>query len=314
MPGLKKKIVKYKNLQLYFAIVIKYKNLIEKVVNIKLVNLYLEFYINDNRIDMVGTEVNGSHILGEITIRDSATDDYTKITSEIERLVDIIARDEFVTIIIIAPQFSESELIKITDYIKSYNIKIIFLTLSNELVTKVKNYKNPKDINKYLEENLELFYFKEEPQTNVNRDKPYRIQLDGQIKGNSMANGILNALQENIKWYNPIHTFKNLYATKNKIKIGTGTSDILIIIDCDMEYVVKFEVNFGSRYDVYGRFLNNINDMSKYIGYELQTGNKKSALYFDMPVIEKEEIFCIAVHVVEKFLEYLHNMYQKMDL
>lgn len=203
-----------------------------RLSELKVRDLLSQRYKKQIRVDLIGTLSTGASIFVEVSIRDKILKDIEIFKSEIYNLVHYISKTKFAIIVAIALHFDDEFIYEFKNYIKSYNIVMHFLILPEEVISTLDRYAIT-EISLILQSELtklSCLSLKKIESNNINRNNYFKVNLDGEDKGNYITKEILKQLRENIDWHVPIHHYKIL--TQNEISFGCGKSDEIMKIIC----------------------------------------------------------------------------------
>ncbi len=311
-------IKKYCDKEGYIVEIFRNKEaLFKDIVGINVKNIHSEVRLNKNkiRVDLICEVDDGSLAFIEVSIRHNCVKDFVTHRNQLINILSIIGKNKFAQIVLMAPDFLNEDIKDIEELITYYNIKVYFVYIPIELILKVQNH-----INIGFNEKDKLKYY--QPTVGkcitvtskvVNQDKKFILHLNNEHCGNSIAKAILKGLREEVYWHLAVHNFKDL--TKNIIRIGTGTSDIILNIYCNMDDKIKVELDFAQRLDVFSVFKDYMADMCNEIGNSIDLASNKPKIFTEIPMFKNKKITIDkAVTTAKSYLEYITKMYRKIQL
>ena len=262
-------IKKYCDKEGYMVEIFKNKKEIFKdIIGSNINNIHSQVRLNKNkiRVDLLGDVDGNSMIFIELSIRNSCVQDFVTHRTELINILDIIGRDSFAHIVLMSPNFLNDDIKDIEKLIASYNVKVYFVYISMNLIFELQNH-----IDNGFYEKSSLTYNKSTfdkcikvTSRTVNTDKVFVFPLNNEQIGNDISKSILKGLREYVYWHLAVHCYKDLI--KNIIRIGTGKADIMLNIHCDKDNIIRIEVDFADRLNIFNIFKNYLADMCDEIG------------------------------------------------
>ena len=292
------------------------KEIFKEILKTNIQDIYVEVRFNKNkvRVDLLGEGKNGSLVFTEVSLRYNCVNDFVTHRNEIINILGIIGKYKFAQIVLMSPDFLNEDIKTIEKLIASYNVKVYFVYIPMELLFNLQN-------NIYCGFNEKNFIYngpiigKSINVTSriVNIRNLFLLTLNNEKCGNYIAQAILSGLREALFCHFAVHTFKDL--SKNIIKIGTSTSDIMLNIYCGMNDKIKIELDFAQRVDVFIIFKDYMADMCDEIGNSIDIAPKSPKIFTKIPILEnKQTTINTTIVTAKKYIEYAKKMYRKIQL
>lgn len=290
------------------------KEIFEEIVGSNIKDIYSKVRFNENkvRVDLTCKLEEGSLLFVEVSIRDNCVQDFVTHKRQLINILNIIGKDNFAQIILMSPNFLNEDINDLVELIASYNVKLYFVYIPMELILKVKNH-----INVSINEKKRFIYNKSTVDKcikviskTLNTNKMFIYPLINEQCGNAISKAILKGLREEIYWHLAVHRYKDL--SKNIIRIGTGTSDIILNIHCNMADKIRVEVDFAQRLNVFNIFKNYMADMSSEIGSSIDIAPNSPKIFTEIPMLENEKItISTTINTAKRYIEYITKMYKE---
>lgn len=314
IQGLKK----YCDKEGYIVELIKNKEEIFKdILGNKIDHLHSQVRLNNNkiRVDLLGEVDDGSLVFVELSIRDNCIQDFVTHKQELINILEFIGKDSFAQIFLMSPNFLNDDIKDIEKLIALYNIKVYFVYLSTDVIIKLQNH-----IDKGINKKSNFIYNKsivnkciKVTSRTVTTDEIFRFPLNNEEGGNDISKAILKGIRENAFWHLAVHNYKNL--NKNIIRIGTGTSDIMLNIYCGKRDRIRVELDFAKRINVFNMFKDYLADMSDEVGNSIAIAHNNSQIFTEIPISKNNKITIdIAIKTAKGYIEYITKMYNKIQL
>lgn len=311
-------IKKYYDKEGYIVEIIKNKKEIFKsIINMNIKDIHSEVRINNNkiRVDLVCEVEDGSLVFTEVSIRDNCIKDYVNHRKHLIDILDFIGKERFAHIVLMSPDFLNDDIKEVENIISSYNVKVYFVFIPVEMISKFQNYMDFDflDKEKLINHNTIVGNCIKITSRTVNTNKLFVFPLNNERSGNAISKAILKGLREEIYWHLAVHRYKDL--KNNIIRIGTGTSDIILNIYCDMDDKVKVEVDFAKRIGILNIFKNYMADMSSEIGTSINISPNNNKIFTEIPISKNKNIAInTAINTAKGYIEYITKMYKKIQL
>lgn len=292
------------------------KGIFKEIIGADIKNIYSEVRLNNNKIrtDLVCEVEDGSLVFTEVSIRDNCVKDFVNHRKQLIDILDFIGKDRFAHIVLMSPNFLNEDIKNVENLITSYNVKVYFVFIPIELIFSLQNHLNI-DCN----EKKKLIYQKpiignciKVTSKIVNTNKIFILPLNNERCGNTISKAILKGLREEIYWHLAVHRYKDL--TNNVIRIGTGTSDIILNIYCNMDNKIKVELDFAQRHNIFNIFKNYMADMTTAIGNSIDINSNRPKMFTEIPMLKDKNITIrTAIDTAKGYIEYVISMYKKIQ-
>lgn len=139
------------------------------------------------------------------------------------------------------------------------------------------------------------------------------LPLNNERCGNDITKAILKGLREELYWHLAVHRYKNL--SNNIIRVGTGTSDIILNIYCNMNDKIKIELDFAQRHNIFNIFKNYMADMTTSIGNSIDIDANSPKMFTKVPMLKDKNITIrTSIDTAKGYIEYITRMYKKIQL
>lgn len=152
-----------------------------------------------------------------------------------------------------------------------------------------------------------------------NRDirNPFKIIVNKEELGIQIIRDILFSIRQKID--DNFNLLKHKDLSKNKIRIGTGTSDVILNIfykkNKSRESNIIIELDFADRTDIWLHFKKGILNMCKFIEYDVcVTGDKLKIMSQVKISSNNKNTVDLVVSIVRKYLLYTSEMYKNIEL
>ncbi|MGH4121701.1 MAG: hypothetical protein ACREV6_01990 [Clostridium sp.] len=293
------------------------KEVFKKIIGSNINNIHSEVRLNKNRIrvDLVGEVEEGCLVLVEVSIRDSCVKDFVTHRNQLIKILEFIGKDKFAHIVLISPNFLNEDINDIVKLIATYNVKVYFVYISKKLILEVQDHVN------YSLNNKKKFIYNEPAvrkcisvaSSIVDTDRMFIYNLINEQCGNSIANAILKGLRKELYWHLAVHWYKDL--TKNIIRIGTGTSDIILNIYCAKNDKIRIELDFAQRLNIFSTFKDSIADMCDKIGNSVDLDPNSPKIFTEIPILKNKKLTIdTAINTAKGYIEYATKMYKIIHL
>ncbi len=293
------------------------KKIFKDIIGSNIKDIHSQVRLNNNkiRVDLIGEVDEGSLVFIEVSIRDNCVKDFVTHRKELINILEIIGKDNFAQVVLMSPNFLNEDIKDIERLIASYNIKVYFVYIPMELILKLQNH-----INIGFNEKKKLIYNKSTvgkcikvTSRVVNTDKKFIFHLNNEQCGNDVSKAILKGLREEVYWHLAVHSYKDL--TKNIIRIGTGTSDIILNIYCGIDDRIRVEVDFAKRLNVFSIFKNSMADMCDEIGASIDLSPNSSKIFTEIPMLKNKNITIdTTITTAKGYIEYITKMYRNIQV
>lgn len=310
-------IKKYYNKESYIVEVFKNKKIFKRILNNNIKDIHSEVRLNNNkiRVDLVCEVKDGSLAFTEISIRDNCIKDFVNHRRQLIEILNVIGKNYFAHIILMSPDFLNEDIKEIENLIASYNVKVYFLYIPMELISKTQN-----PINIDFSARCETIINKSNTfkcikitSKTIDMSKKFMLYLNNEQCGNSISKAILKGLREKIYWHLPVHRYKNL--RNNIIRIGTGTSDVILNIYCNTKDKIKIEIDFAQRFNLFNMFKHYMADMSNKIDNSIQISTNNPKIYTEIPILKSKKITIdTTIKTADLYIEYITKMYKTIHL
>ncbi|GEM_PF-5780521 len=311
-------IKKYCDKESYITRILKHrKQIFENLIGSDIENIHTEVRLNKNkiRVDLVCELDKGALAFVEVSIRHRCVKDFITHRNQLISILDFIGKDRFAYIILMSPDFLNEDIKNIEELIASYNVYVYFVYIPKELILEIQKNINIKlDTNEeFISNNLNDTKCIKIASTTVNTDKLFMLPLNKEQCGNIISQSILKGLREKTYWHLSVHRYKDL--TKNIIKIGSGTSDIILNIYCNMNDKIIVEIDFANRLNIFNVFKDYMADMSEEIESSINIVPDKSKIFTEIPIFTNKTVAInSAINIATGYLEYITKLYSKIQL
>lgn len=306
---------KYIDKESYIIQIIKNKKeVLYDIIGDDIKNIYSEVRFNNNkiRVDLVCESEAGPLIFTEVSIRSNCMKDFINHRNQLIKILEFIGKERFAHIILMSPDFLNEDIKHIENLIVSYNVKVYFVFIAKEFISKLENQVNIDF------EKVQLAFNKsiignciKVTSKIVSTDNMFIISLNNERCGNDFAKAILKGLREELYWHLAVHRYKNL--SNNIIRIGTGTSDIILNIYCNMNDDIKIELDFAQRHNIFNIFKNYMADMTNAIGSSIDIDANSSKMFTRVPILKDKNITILtSIDTAKGYIEYTTRMYKKI--
>ncbi|MBU3190739.1 hypothetical protein K9O30_15050 [Clostridium bowmanii] len=292
------------------------KEVFKKIIESSINNIHSEVRLNKNkiRVDLIGEAGNGSLVLVEVSIRDSCVKDFVTHRNQLIEILEFIGKDKFAHIVLMSPNFLNEDIKNIEELIASYNVQIYFVYIPMELIWALQNHINIgfSKKNRFIYNNPIVNKSIKITSRAVNSHNMFAFTLNNEKCGNTISKAVLKGLREELYWHLAVHRYKNL--AKNIIKIGTGTSDIMLNIYCEIDKI-RVELDFAQRLNVFSIFKDYMADMSEEIGNSISITPNSPKIFTEISMLENNDITIdTAINIAKGYIEYATKMYKIIHL
>lgn len=311
-------IKKYFDKEGYIVQVLRNKNeIFEDIIKDNIKQIHTDVRLNQNkiRVDLICESENSSLVFVEVSIRNSCVKDFETHRNELIHILQFIGKYQFAQIILMCPTFLNEDIKSIEKLIASYNVKVYFVYIPTDLILKLQNHMNidTNEKKKFIYNKSIIGKCIKVTSKNINAERLFVLKLNKEECGNPIAKAILKGLREEIYWHLAVFKYKDL--EKNIIRIGTGTSDIMLNIYCDMYDKVMVEVDFAQRLDIFNIFKNYIVDMSVEIGNSIDIDPNRPKIFTEIPMFKNNKVTIDkAINTAKGYIEYITKMYININL
>lgn len=311
-------IKKYCDKESYIIEILKNKkSVFTDIIGENIKDTYSEVRLNDNkiRVDLICELERGSLVFTEVSIRNNCIKDFMNHRKQLIAILELIGKYKFAHIILMSPDFLNEDIKDIENLISSYNVKVYFVFIPMKFIFELQN-----NISVNFDTQKKLNYTKsivgsciKVTSKTVNTNKIFILPLNSERCGNSIAKEILKGLREEIYWHLAVHRYKDL--TRNIIRIGTGTSDIILNIHCNMDDKIKIELDFAQRLNVFNIFKDYMADMTNAIGNSINIDPNSPKMFTEIPILKDTKLTILtAINTSKSYIEYITKMYKKIQL
>lgn len=293
------------------------KEIFKDIVGSNIKSIHSEVRLNNNkiRVDLICELEEGSLVFTEVSIRNNCVKDFVTHRNQLMGILDVIGQNKFAHIVLISPDFLNEDIKNIERLISHYNVKVYFVYIPMELILTLESNINIqfKDRKKLICNEATVNKCIKITSTTINTDQKFIIYFNNEQCGNSIAKAVLKGLREEIYWHLPVHRYKNL--TKNIIRIGTGTSDIILNIYCNMTDKIRVELDFAQRLNVFSVFKDYMADMSNEVGTSISISTNRPQIYTEIPMLNNPmRAIDIIINIAKRYIEYITKMYKQIQL
>lgn len=311
-------IKKYHDKESYIVEILKNKKeIFNGIIGTNIKNIYSEVRLNNNkiRVDLIGKTEEEPLIFVEVSIRNNCLKDFITHRDQLINILKIIGKEKFAHIVLMSPSFINEDIKDIENLIAYYNVKIYFVYMPMELALKLQDNTNINDKEKRerLYNAVTVSKCIKIASKNINMNKKFILDFSNEECGNYIAKAILKGLRKEMYWHLPIHRYKDL--RKNIIKVGTGTSDIILYIYCNMRNKIKIQVDFAQRISIFNIFKDYMADMSDEIGKSIYISTNNHQIYTEIPILKNESsTVSTTIITVKRYIKYITKMYTKIQI
>lgn len=311
-------IKKYCDKESYIIEIFKNKkDVFREIIGENIKDIHSEVRLNNNkiRVDLICELDRGPLVFTEVSIRNNCIKDFINHRKQLIAILELIGKYKFAHIILMSPDFLNEDIKDIENLIASYNVKVYFVFIPMEFIFDLQNH-----VHLDFNEKRKLIYNKSVvgncikiTSKTVTTDKMFRLPLNNERCGNVISKAILKGLREEIYWHLAVHRYKDL--TRNIIRIGTGTSDIILNIYCNMDDKIRIELDFAQRLNVFNIFKDYMADMSYEISNSINISNNSPQIFTNIPMSKDNAITIkTAIKTAKGYIEYISKMYKKIQL
>lgn len=293
------------------------KEIFKSIIKNNIKDIHSEVRLNNNkiRVDLVCEVEDGSLVFTEVSIRDNCVKDFTNHRKQLIDILNFIGKDKFAHIILMSPDFLNEDIKDIENLIASYNVKVYFVFIPIEFIFRLQSHANVdfNKKNKLIHNEPIIGNCIRVTSRTVTTDKIFMFPLNNERCGNAVAKAILKGLREELYWHLAVHRYKDL--TKNIIRIGTGTSDIILNIYCGMGDKIRVELDFAQRLNIFSMFKDYMADMSDQIGNSIDIAPNSPQIFTEIPMFKNKKITIdTTINTAKGYIEYITKMYKKIQL